>query len=262
MFKIDVPEMTVKLPSAGLLNVPAEVRLRAITGKEELKMNSTHIAKYIDLVIESCVTSLDESRPFDFKQLTAADKVYIFIMLRSLSYGDSMNVEYMCQSCKTINNTSIQLSDLPVDYLTSEMAENLVITLPISKFIIKLRNITDTRLNELELEARKKSMQSKRNFNEERELLVSIERIESVTYEDDERGLMVEENTADNRAIFQLLAEQLVGRDLAAIQAAWDQINNYGITPYVVHKCTNCGESSTIGVDLTSTEFFRPREIK
>lgn len=259
MFKIDVPEMTVKLPSAGLLNVPAEVKLRAITGKEELKMSSTHISKYIDLVINACVTSLDESRPFDFNELTAVDKIYLFIMLRSLSYGDSMNVDYSCQSCKTPNTAHIQLSELPVEYLTDEAVDNLTVELPISKFIIKLRHLTDSRLNELELEARRKSLTSKRSFNEERELLISVERIESVTYDDDQKGITTEVNTPENRPIFQMLIEQLIGRDIAAIQNAWDKLNNYGVTPYIIHKCSNCGESTTIGVDLTSTEFFRPR---
>ena len=116
MFKVSVPEMIVKLPSAGKLDYsPAEVKLRAITGKEEMKMNSTSLSKYIDLVIRECAKDNATNEPVDVDKLSSEDKVYLFIMLRSLSYGDSMGATYRCQVCGEVNTTGIDLSKMPVD---------------------------------------------------------------------------------------------------------------------------------------------------
>lgn len=263
MLKFDVPELTVKLPSAGLVEgVPAEVRLRAITGKEEMKMNSTSMAKYIDFVIDSCCTSVDSSIRFDVTKLTASDKIYLFIMLRSLSYGDSMSASYVCPSCKTVNNINIELSKLSVEHLTKDKLDNLVIQLPVSKFVLELKVLNDAEIAEIDAEARKMSLKLKKSVVESKDLLVKISRIKSVTYIDDEEGETTEENTPSNRSIFQMLIENLIGQDLAAIDEAWNKATNYGVQLFVGDKCTNCGEFSSVGVDVTSTEFFRPSAIK
>jgi hypothetical protein len=259
MLKFEVPELTVKLPSAGLVEgVPAEVRLRAITGKEEMKMNSTSMAKYVDLVIDSCCTSLDKEIKFDVSKLTASDKIYLYVMLRSLSYGDSLSANYVCPNCKSVNITNIELSKLSVDYLTKEKLENLVVQLPVSNFLVELKVLNDAEIAEIDAEARKMSLKLKKSVVECKDLLVKISRIKTLTYVDDEEGEVVEENTPSNRSIFQMLVENLIGQDLAAIDEAWTAATNYGVHLYVGDKCTSCGEFTSVGVDVTSTEFFRP----
>jgi len=261
MFKVSVPELIVKLPSAGLLDYsPAEVRLRAITGKEEMKMNSTNLIKYIDLVIKECAKDATTGQPLEMDKLSSEDKVYLFIMLRSLSYGDSMVAGYTCNSCGTNNDVSLELSKLPIKNLTKEMLSNSTITLPVSKIILELRIISDHEVYELDAEARTMEIKTKKAFKECKDLLLKVRRIKSVTFEDDEKGLITEENSASNRSIFQLLVENLIGKDLAYIDKKWNELNDYGINLTVDHKCSNCGVVSPIGVDVTSTEFFRPSD--
>jgi T4 bacteriophage base plate protein len=261
MFKINVPEMIVKLPSAGILNYsPAEVRLRAITGKEEMKMNSTNLVKYIDLVIKECARDVATGEPLRLEELSSEDKVYLFIMLRSLSYGDSMVANYKCNVCGTLNEVSLELSKLPVKPLTKTMIEDAVFMLPVSKMTIKLRILSDHEVYELEAEARAMEIKTKKSFKECQDLLLKVRRIESVTFEDDEKGLVTEENTSSNRSIFQLFVESLIGKDLAFIDRKWNELNDYGIDLRVDHKCSSCGTVAPVGVDVTSTEFFRPSE--
>ena len=269
MFKLDLPETIIKLPSAGLLpGIPAEVRLRAITGKEELKMNSSNLTKYIDLVISACVTSTDPEIPFDVQKITASDKIYIFIMLRSLSYGDALRISYSCPSCHALNDASIILSELPVTPLEQSTLDNLVVTLPISKFIVELKLLNDAELLKIELEAKRQSLQQRRPISEIQDLLVKIARMKSVTFldeADDGSGLtslVTLENNSENKSTFQLLAEGLIGLDVATIDNAWNDAARFGVSLEAPHKCTNCHVTNTVGVDVTATEFFRPSHHK
>jgi hypothetical protein len=263
MFKVSVPEMIVKLPSAGKSEYsPAEVKLRAITGKEEMKMNSTSLSKYIDLVLRECVKDNATNAPINVDKLSSEDKVYLFIMLRSLSYGDSMSASYRCQNCGEMNSTSMELSKLPIDFLTDDKLANLVITLPVSGITLEMRLLTDSELYELDAEARQMEIKTKRPAKECRDLLMKMRRIKSMTYEDSELGILTEENTTANRSLFQLLVENLIGKDLAYLDRKWGAANDYGVKLTVDHKCASCGNLSTIGVDVSSSEFFRPSEAK
>lgn len=269
MFKIDLPETIVKLPSAGLLpGVPAEVKLRAITGKEELKMNSSNLTKYIDLVISACTTSTDPDIPFDVQKISASDKIYLFIMLRSLSYGDALHVSYACPSCRTMNDASIALSELPVTPLEQSVLDGLVVTLPVSGFVVELQLLNDTELLKIELEAKRLSLQQRRSISEIQDLLVKVARLKSVTFldeADDGTGLttlVTLVNNQENKSTFQLLAEGLIGRDVAEIDNAWNAAARFGVSLESTHKCSNCGTTNAVGVDVTATEFFRPSHSK
>jgi len=263
MFKVSVPEMIVKLPSAGKLDYsPAEVRLRAITGKEEMKMNSSNILKYIDLVIRECAKDVATGAPLELERLSSEDKVYLFMMLRSLSYGDVMAVNYRCSACGSQNNVNLELSKLPVKHLTNEMLSNSIITLPVSKVVVKLRILSDSEIYDLDVEARKMEIETKRPVKECKDLLLKTRRIENITFEDPEKGTITEENSSSNRPIFQLLVENLIGKDLAFMDRKWAQLNDYGISLSIDHKCSSCGVTAPVGVDVTSTEFFRPSETE
>ena len=263
MFKVSVPEMIVNLPSAGKLGYsPAGVRLRAITGKEEMKMNSSNLIKYIDLVIKECAKDAETGQPLEIEKLSSEDKIYLFIMLRSLSYGDSLNANYICNSCGTKNEMSLELSKLKVKELTEETLSKSIITLPVSKVIVELRILSDSEVYNIELDARQMEIKTNKSFKECKDLLLKVRRIKSMTYEDTEKGIITEENTSSNRGIFQLMVENLIGRDLAYIDKKWAELNDYGIELSMEHKCSNCGRISPVGVDVTSTEFFRPSETE
>ena len=263
MFKVSVPELIVKLPSAGKLPYsPAEVKLRAITGKEELKMNSTSFIKYIDLVIKECAKDKETGEALDVEKLSSEDKVYLFIMLRSLSYGDAMTASYRCSNCGTVNDVGLELSKLPVKPLTDEILGNAVVTLPVSGVVVHLRLLADNEIYQLEAEARQMEIKTKRPFKECKDLLLKIKRIESITFEDDERGTVTEPNVTSNRPLLQLLMESLIGKDLSYLDRKWSELNDYGVELTVDHKCSNCGTVAPVGVDVTSTEFFRPPNVE
>jgi hypothetical protein len=262
MFKTTVPELIVNLPSAGKLEYPAEVKIRAITGREEMKMNSTNLIKYIDLVIKECAKDVVTNEPLDVDKLSSEDKVYLFIMLRSLSYGDSMTAGYRCNQCGTNNEVHLELSKLPIKQLDDDMLLNSTFTLPVSGVVVELRLLSDHEIYAIESEARTMEVKTKKPFKECRDLLIKTRRLKSITFEDSEKGLMTEENSPANRSIFQLLIENLIGKDLSYLDKKWVELNNYGIDLTVEHKCSGCGTTSPVGVDVTSTEFFRPSETE
>jgi endogenous inhibitor of DNA gyrase (YacG/DUF329 family) len=257
---IDRASTTIKLPSAGLLGVPAEVQIRAITGREEMKMTSVAFSNYLELIINSCVKSTDGS-DIDVNKLTGPDKWYCLIMIRSLTYGDKLLTHIKCPTCGKENDVEINLSDLEVTYLEAKDLDKLTnITLPASKIKVTLGLLTDGEITEIETRAKKQSKELGADYDELKRTYLYMQRIRSMTYTDSQEGKISEEHTADNNVIFQRLIQELSGKDLAYMDKVLDGIN-YGCSLYTMVSCPSCKADVAAMVDIRNTEFFRPSNL-
>ena len=132
-----------KLPSNGTLEgVPAEVTLRNMTTAEE-KMLLGSAEDVFDQIIKKCVV---EPADFDIDKIPMMDKNFLYVMLRSVSYGPDYKFEYICPECGRRSVAEISLDDLEVTYLPKDFKEIFdVITLPVcgDKISLKLPRNSD-----------------------------------------------------------------------------------------------------------------------
>jgi len=143
-----VPTALVDLPTRGLLYPEGHplyeketIEIKFMTTKEEdILLNASYIDKgvVLDRLLESVIL---DSR-IKVASLLSGDKVAIQIACRSNAYGEQYDFNYVCNSCTTRNETSINLSELKhvdVDFDRIKADGGILIELPVSKKVVKAR---------------------------------------------------------------------------------------------------------------------------
>lgn len=122
-------------PASGVLHKRAT--LRKMTGKEEALLADPKIrsngGKLITALLTSCVTSLEGIDKVDsevISQLFSADRNYLLLELRRLTFGDEMEANYRCP-CSASANTTIweDLSDLDVRRIDNGSVPEVKVTI-------------------------------------------------------------------------------------------------------------------------------------
>jgi len=124
---------SLKLPSRGLAYVDCDesIMIKPFTFAQERKLrsikNASHGAKIINTLIGECVEGLD------YDSMTLEDKNYILFKLREISYGNEYVIATECGECGTTNQLTVNISDVPINYVEDSYKEPLTITLPDSQ---------------------------------------------------------------------------------------------------------------------------------
>jgi hypothetical protein len=120
------------------------VRLRPMTGAEEQILATPRFVKQgkaIDMIFRKCM-----QEDFDTSRFLSADRTYILLFLRGISYTPEYDVELTCPFTNKKFTTTIDLNSLFVDECPLDFSlNNLSDTLPTSdfKFDYRLANGTD-----------------------------------------------------------------------------------------------------------------------
>jgi hypothetical protein len=131
--------ISVKLPSRGVLypkDHPAssgKLTLTPMTMLEEsLLMNEAGLDQAVDRILKRCVTET-----VDVNTLIGADKFFLFIMLRAITYGSEYTFSWVCahatgvKPCGHTNTVKVNIPDsFRMKYLTEEDKEPFQVTLP------------------------------------------------------------------------------------------------------------------------------------
>lgn len=109
-----------QLPSNGVIEgIPKEIVIRNMTTAEE-KMLLGSSDDAFDAIISKCVT---EPENFEMGKLISADKHFLLIKLRIISYGPEYHFSYKCPHCNRVSDYKINLDDLEVNYLDEDFEE-------------------------------------------------------------------------------------------------------------------------------------------
>ncbi len=110
-----------RLPSNGVLEdlVHDVVTLRNMTTAEEKMLLGSSGEKVFDMMIKECVVSPED---LDIGDLLTADKHFMIIKLRILSFGSDYPVSYT-HSCGDTSEYILNLEELPVHYLPDDFVE-------------------------------------------------------------------------------------------------------------------------------------------
>jgi hypothetical protein len=116
---------TVVLPvgylEEGNGKVHREATLRKMTGNEEALLADpklrSNAGKLITALLASCVTALEEVEkvnPAVIRRLSSADRNYLLLELRRLTFGDEMEAHYHCPRCQGVTAVIEDLAALDV----------------------------------------------------------------------------------------------------------------------------------------------------
>lgn len=219
-------DSVIKLPS-GNLTCKGEVTLRPLKFEDEKFLIQSRKSKAQDntlnLLLGRCLTGVD------VQDLLPADKLFLVLQLRAISYGDDYKSIAICPKCNEENDISIKLTDLPVEYLPENTKDPREITLPKTKKKVKVRfpRVSD--------EAYMKDEET--FFNNIWRFILSVEGREDKTiisaFLDDKR-LSLQDVAAIGKAI--------VGAD-------------YGVSTKIKYECTGCKSINILDLQL-GADFF------
>lgn len=98
--------------------------LRKMTGKEEALLGDPKLrsngGKLITALLANCVTTLEGVTPLEaavMRQLSSADRNFLLLQLRRLTFGDEMEARYRCPHCQGSTPVLEDLSRLEVKAL-------------------------------------------------------------------------------------------------------------------------------------------------
>jgi hypothetical protein len=111
--------------------------LRKMTGREEAiladRKNQRNGGKLVSELIHSCLVRLGDlpkNGVSTIEKLYSADRNFLLLKLRSITFGPELQAGYTCSSCGESLQTTEDLDDLPVKMLEQgESAEEIVVQL-------------------------------------------------------------------------------------------------------------------------------------
>jgi hypothetical protein len=122
-------QQTVVLPVGGVDETGAELReltLRKMTGNEEALLAEPRVrhngGKLITALLASCVRNADAERlsPAVIRRLSSADRNYLLLELRRLTFGDEMEARYRCPRCQSTTAITEDLAEIDVRRLDGD----------------------------------------------------------------------------------------------------------------------------------------------
>ena len=104
----------VKLPSNGKMYDINELTIQNMTVAEEKFLLGSNGSKSISTILSKCVLDGDK---IDFDNLIEADRFYLLVRIRCLTYGEDYDINLRCSNCNNAFAHVVKLSELEVDEL-------------------------------------------------------------------------------------------------------------------------------------------------
>jgi len=240
---IKLPTLKADLPSNGFGYKEEDKILKSYTLNmmtlEDSKIMSSagiNINKMITEILDRCI-----KEDVDSSKLYSADRLYLFFMLRKLSFGENYKLEYPCSNCAAKNTITMVIpEDFSVRLKESDKFEDTV-TLPLAKVKVSLRLLTGAQEDKLY----KKSVQSRDDM--------VIDRIAAHT------SLIVDgEEKHTSYPVIKRLIAQLPFRDVRVLEKSISELE-FGLTTTIQASCESCGSGEEVGVAI-GHNFFRGDE--
>lgn len=235
-------DKTRDLPSKGLLypdGTVIEARpLKVIEVKKLASINLENVDYVINDIVRSCV----RVRGISINDLFVADKLYLILWMRAVTYKDSSyTVPFICPCCKKESSYHFEVESIKVDELKDCYDANKNLTLENGDLIgIKYLTIGD------ESDIKKFIISHQKTLGAIDEDLLGL-------------ACMITNINGNNMSLMEKYKYVLefTPRDLSQITT---YVSNYkiGIQDDILVNCKLCGEDAPIGVTFRS-DFFLPK---
>lgn len=116
----ELTTVTLDLPSRNkfytLPDPGMPITMRPMTFDDEKFMitGSAGSGEMVNVLLERCVSNLH------IAQIFMADKMYLLLKLREISYGEEFSSDLQCPGCDDISNITFNLSQLPIEYIKDD----------------------------------------------------------------------------------------------------------------------------------------------
>ena len=230
----------VKLPSNGKMYDINELTIQNMTVAEEKFLLGSNGSKSISTILSKCVLDGDK---IDFDNLIEADRFYLLVRIRCLTYGEDYDINLRCSNCNNAFAHVVKLSELEVDELDDSFKDHWEFELPACKDIITMTiprvkdNVENQRL------AKKKAEKFHLNLDEVRYvfgMMLGIEKVNGMEMLPDE--------------LYSYISE-LSGRDSSFIRKQANQVL-VGYNTNLEAECPHCGETFKYTLPLSSNFFL------
>ena len=230
----------VRLPSNGKLYDINELSIQNMTVAEEKFLLGSNGNKSISTILSKCVI---DGEKIDFNNLIEADRFFLLVQIRVLTYGEDYDVNLRCANCNKSFEHTIKLSELEVDELDDTFHDHWEFVLPGCKDTITMTiprvkdNIENERL------AKKKSEKFHLNMDEVRyifSMMLGIEKVNGMDMLPDELYTYI---------------SNLSGKDSAFIRKQMNQIK-VGYDTNLETDCPHCGETFKFALPMSASFFL------
>lgn len=236
------------LPSLGKVYkkpVNPVVRLRSMSTEEEMLRLSRSERPYKLLcdMIENCIVG--DKPGISVYDMCLADYQFLLHRLRVVTYGPKYLTQSVCRYCGIVNNTEIDLDEIPVTQFDEKLLDNFEFTLPRSGNTVKIRMQTPRSVDDIALKV--KEFKKKSPDAADPTIVYTV------------RSLI---ETIDGQVMDAFKLENWVRKlpmmDTNAILRHAENLNKgFGIDANLTIECKECGVDYDTPFRLTS-EFFGP----
>lgn len=230
---------TVHLPSNGKMYDLNELTIQEMTVAEEKFFLGSNGSKPINSILKKCVVDGDK---IDFEDLIEADRFYLLVRIRCLTYGEDYNVSLRCPHCNRDFEHVIKLSELEIDELDDTFHDHWEFQLPVcgDTITMTIPKVKDNLENDKM--AKRKAEKFHLNLDEVRYIfgmMLGIEKVNGMDMIPDELYSYV---------------SNLSGRDSAFLRKQKGDIK-VGYETNLETDCPSCGDSFKFSMPL-SMNFF------
>lgn len=229
-------------PSNGVITI------RPMTGEEEQILATPRFVKRglaINMIFQRCMQNGPHG-PYQPDHFLTIDRTYLLIYLRGISYTPEYDVEVKCPECDKKFGTTINLSELLVDYCPDDYGPPLTGTLPTSgyKFTYHL--------------SRGKDETEVQQYREHQLKFFGDTADDTLLYRT--AMLLNDIEGLNDKKELQKLLKQLPINDVAAIRNSVTS-PPFGVDTDVQITCPHCYHESEIDLPLEANFFF-PQQKK
>ena len=221
----------------GALSEDGKVQVRALTTKDELIWTDKKLVEDLKapmIILKNTVLGLKKP-----ESLIRADVEAMLLQSRVLTYGNLTKVSWVCSSCETPNDITVDYAKLPVKRLES-----------FDQLMLNFKNYEIYMIPIIFKEAVEIQKANDNDVSEQLDKIVScIQRVD-VTQADGKK-----QTVTDKRMIAQWV-EQVNPKDFKHIINHFTEVNKVGTVMDLDVKCSNCGYKEKTDVVVDITNFF------
>jgi len=226
------------LPSKGLLGYPSHVTYRDILVKDEevlASASATTLTRTLNSVIKGLLNNCEW-----FEQMSVFDRDYVMLWLWSNNYTSKKHVDVTCGSCGHKETMEVDLTEVPVHDIKSNIPVPLEIPFGDNGEVLKVVPSTVGHEMEVEKYINKHSEEEQKGMSFERLMMIA---------------------SIDLPMPFELkvkwVGENVPSRKLGYVRK-YHQYFKFGVQDEVEHTCEKCGEVSTLGIPFQITDILYP----
>tara|TARA_Y100000592_G_scaffold101174_1_gene186382 strand:+ start:14963 stop:15814 length:852 start_codon:yes stop_codon:yes gene_type:complete len=244
-----VPTEFVELPSRGEfyptshpMHGISELEIKYMTAREE-DILSTPLKGDEELLFDKLANSLIVRDDIKAEDLLEDDKMMILLRARVTGYGEEYKTTTSCYNCGKVHKVGFDLTNTtilePKNSVYDPKTDSFELTLPVTKVVVRLKNVTDEDEKTL---AKEKSQKEKLNLDfSPSESFLNL--------------VILTANKVTDRKLIRSLVEVLPAGDVKSIRSFYSSCQ-----PKLSLKqeitCPNCGDVSEKEAPL-SWAFFR-----